>query len=301
MARSNSELAGKIAGSGARFEQLAVQEQLQKWKEAHFDKFVALAGGRDAAEKVFVICMNTIAKNPDLLLCTFDSIANCVLQSFQLQLFPGPFQECGYVPLKNGRLSERTGRDVREANFWPQYQGIVKLLRNAGNKAVVARVVCENDFFQYHEGDKAPVYAPAVVVGKKRGAPLFVYAAVCTMHGSWQVEVMDLEQIQVIKSRSRGAAKSDSPWNSKYVDDQYAMWAKTCLKRVAKWCTKSAELVTAIEYDNVVDGDVVLEKKTPDAPVLLDTLSSLEQAEPASAVLSDQEVVFSFADEVKSK
>jgi phage RecT family recombinase len=150
------------------------------------------------------------------------------LQSFQLNLFPGVSQECAYVPLNN----RRTGKV--EANFWLQYQGLVKLLRNAGNKVIIARVVFEGDHFEYNEGAHAPVYAPAVVLGKKRGKPLFAYAAVCTAQDMWQVEVMSPEQINVIKGRSMGARMPDSPWNSPHEDDVFAMWAKTVLKRVSK-------------------------------------------------------------------
>lgn len=260
MAKTNADLAGKIASKNPeRFTQLNVQNQLNQWKDTHFSKLAALASNnQDQAEKLFVVCMNTIAKNPALLTCTFDSVANCILQSFQLNLFPGAFQECSYVPLRNGKASERAGKDITEANFWPQYQGLVKLMRNAGNKYIVSRVVCENDLFQYKEGSEAPVYTPAVVLGKKRGKALFVYCAVLTPQGGWQVEVMDEEQVMTIKSRSQGAKKSDSPWNSKHIDDQHSMWAKTCLKRISKWCAKSPELVQAIESDNEVDGDPAL-------------------------------------------
>lgn len=249
MAKTNADLSTQLAERGAQITPLAVQDKLDKWKAQHGDKLIALAGDQATADKVFVVCMNTISRSPALLECSFPSIAACILQSFQLNLFPGPFSECSYVPLRNGRTGQT------EANFWPGYQGIVKLMLNAGNKTVVARVVFENDSFEYREGLNAPAYAPAVVMFKKRGRPLFAYAAVCTRAGMWQVEVMDLDQIAAIKSRSRGASKPDSPWNSKYEDDVYAMWAKTVLKRVAKWCTKSAELVAAVEADNEIDGD----------------------------------------------
>jgi len=257
MAQSNVDLNKQIAERNpGKIAVLDIQAKLEKWKTEHGDKLAALSGSKDTADKVFVICMNTISKNPDLLSCTFSSIASCILQCFQLGLYPGAFQECAFVPLNNSKIN------AKEANFWPQYQGLVKLMLNAGNKAVVARVVFENDYFEYHEGDKAPVYAPAVILGKKRGKPLFTYSAVCTVHGHWQVEVLDFEQIENTKKRSRGASRSDSPWNAKdeKIDDFYLMCAKTALKRVGKWCTKSAELVTAMQLDNEVDGDPAYQK-----------------------------------------
>jgi len=249
MAKNNTELATQIAGAGGAMTPLAIQGKFENWRAQHGKKFAALVGDEKTADKFFVVCMNTIARNPALIECDFASLTSCMLQSFQLNLFPGPFAECAYVPLFNGKTQRK------EANFWIQYPGIVKLIRNAGNKAVVARVVCEGDYFEYKEGDSPPVFAPAAVMGKKRGGPLFCYAAICTTDNLWQVEVMSPEQIAVTKSRSRGATKQDSPWNSKYEDDVYAMWSKTVLKRAAKWCTKSAELVRAIEVDDEIENE----------------------------------------------
>lgn len=243
MAENNQALATQIAAQGGKMTPLVIQGTLEKWKEQHAEKLVALAGSAADADKVYTICMNTVARNPALLECDFSTIANCILQSFQLGLYPGPFQECAFVPIKG------------KAEFWPQYPGIVKLILNAGNKCVIARVVRENDYFEYREGLQQPLYAPATILGKKRGKRLFAYAAICTRHGLWQVEVMDPDQIAVIKSRSHGAKTKFSPWCSEYEDDVDAMWAKSVLKRAAKWCTKSSELVAAIQQDNNVDGD----------------------------------------------
>jgi len=249
MAKNNGELSTQIAERGGAMTPLAIQNKFEAWRGQHAKKLVDMCGDSSTADKAYVICMNTIARNPSLKECDFNSLASCILQSLQLKLFPGPFQECAYVPLFNGKTQKK------EAQFWIQYQGIVKLIRNAGNKAVIARVVCEGDYFEYREGESAPVYAPATVMGKKRGGPLFCYAAICTTENLWQVEVMSPEQIAVTKSRSKGATKADSPWNSKYEDDVYAMWSKTVLKRAAKWCTKSPELVQGIDLDNAVDGE----------------------------------------------
>lgn len=245
MARDNAELSNQIAERGGRITTLAVQDQLNKWKTDHLQKFVQMMGSQDKAEKVFVICLNTISRNPKLLECSPASIQGCIMQCFQLNLFPGAFQECAFVPFAG------------EATFMVQYQGLVKLMLNAGNKSVIARCVFENDYFEYREGESPPTYAPAVVMGKTRGKLLFTYAAVCTAHGHWQVEVLDLQQLANTKKRSKGAKMSDSPWNAKdeKIDDYYTMCSKTALKRVSKWCTKSSELVQAVEVDNFADGE----------------------------------------------
>ena len=254
-----------------------IQQQIEAWKSKYGEKLLQLAGDREKADKFFVICLTTISKNPKLLTCNFETLASCILQSFQLGLMPGVFQECAYVPLNSKKkFDDGHEETVLEANFWLQYQGLVKLLRNAGNKTVIARVVFENDYFSYKEASEKPDYAPAIVLGKERGKPLFCYAAVCTAQEYWQVEVMSPKQIEAIKSRSKGAKAYDSPWNSKFEDDVFAMWAKTVLKRVSKWCTKSAELVSALDAD---------ESEAEQAPIidLVNNFNSSNVIDPAPA------------------
>lgn len=255
MAKDNQELSLKLQEQGAPPTKLSLQGALDAWKKEHFPKLAALAKNQEHAEKLYVVCLNTMSRNLGLLECTFPSLTACLLQSFQLNLFPGPFQECAYVPLRN---KHNDGK--KEANFWPMYQGLMKLMLNAGNKSVIARVVYKGDHFEFKEGKSPPVYKPAATIGAKREDRLFVYAAVCDRSGYWRVEVMDPEQIAAVKARSRAASQSDSPWNSKYEDDVNAMWAKTAIKRISKFVSKSPELVTAIDLDNQVDGDVFLEK-----------------------------------------
>lgn len=263
MAKDNAELSNRIAQSGGKITTLAIQGQLDKWKTEHLEKFVKMMGSQEKAEKIFVICLNTISRNPKLLECSPASIQACIMQCFQLNLFPGAFQECAFVPFAG------------TATFMVQYQGLVKLMLNAGNKGVIARCVFENDYFEYREGHAAPIYAPAVVMGKKRGSLLFSYAAVCTIHGHWQVEVLDLVQLDNTKKRSKGAKMSDSPWNAtgEKIDDYYVMCSKTALKRVSKWCTKSSELVQAIEVDNISDGDPQYSKAS-----IIDLMSTPENS-----------------------
>lgn len=271
MAESNDQLGKEIANrnQNTMAPALVVQKKLELWQQKYADKLIALAGKKFDPDQIFAICMNTISRTPKLLECPVETLGTCILTSYQLKLFPGPFQECAYVPLWNGK-TQRT-----EANFWPMYQGINKLMINAGNRVVIARVVRENDLFIYKEGQQQPVFQPAVTLGKKRGKILFTYAAVCSPHGMWRVEVMDEDQIMAIKNRSPGAKKSDSPWNSKNDDDVDAMRAKTALKRISKFCNKSAELVRAIDLDNAIDGDDKLQTK----PVI-----DLSNIEPLSSV-----------------
>jgi hypothetical protein len=100
MAKSNEELSAKIADKSGDFSPLAIKSKLDSWSDKFLPELVRLAGDGKEAKKIYTICVNTIARNPKLIECEFGSLANCILQSFQLKLFPGPFQQCAFVPLK---------------------------------------------------------------------------------------------------------------------------------------------------------------------------------------------------------
>lgn len=251
-----NKLSGQLAAQGAKQTTNAkkgVQELLVTWKAQHAEKLYALARDRDSAEQIFTICLDTISKNPSLMKCSFETISSCIFKCIQFNLSPS-LGECAFVPLRNGKLSSDT-TDVYDSNFWLMYPGLVKLIMNAGNKAIITRVVRQGDYFEFHEGFQPPKFIPAIVLGKLRGERLYTYSAVCNRQGLWQVEVMSPKQIEVIKSRSMGAKKSDSPWNSKFEDDVDAMWQKTVLKRGSKWISKSTSLMEAIAIDNQSDSN----------------------------------------------
>jgi len=273
MAKSNEELSAKIADKSGDFSPLAIKSKLDSWSDKFLPELVRLAGDAKEAKKIYTICVNTIARNPKLIECEFGSLANCILQSFQLKLFPGPFQQCAFVPLKNNKSGKV------EANWWPQYQGIIELILRAGNKIVISHVVRQGDHFEFKEGLEAPIYTPAVVLGNKKGEVLFTYATVCSREGFWRTEIMDEEQIDSIKNRSRAVQSArkyggDTPWLSKNDDDVDSMRCKTVVKRVSKWVSKSADLITALELDNDVDADPKLYK-----PKLIDLEESTVSTE----------------------
>ena len=275
MAKSNEQLSERIAAKGGEMSPLVIKSKLDEWSKRFMPELISLADNEAEAKKIFTICLNTISRNPKLIECEFGTLANCIMQSFQLKLYPGPFQQCAFVPLKNGK----TGK--LEANWWPQYQGLNELMLRAGNKLVIAHVVREGDHFEYKEGREPPSYAPAVVMGKKRGKALFTYAAVCTRDGFWRVEVMDEEQMETLKNRSKAVQNAkkygsgDTPWLSKIDDDVDAMRCKSVVKRVSKWVSKSADLITAMELDDEVDGDDKFNRYK-----ILDLQKSEVEAEP---------------------
>lgn len=242
---NNKKLAGQIAQNTGKLTPLAIQGMLDNWKRVHFPKLAALARTRDEAERLYTVCMNTISKTPKLLECSFESIANCILTSYQLNLYPGPMQECAYVPFAG------------VATFMPQYQGIVKLCYNSGFiKSIATLVVWEGEIFEYEEGLNPTLrHVPNLDIDHAKAARLCVYCVIKTRYDDCQITVLSPRFIAGIKGRSKGAKKDDSPWNSKIPDDVDWMWKKTALKQALKLIPKSSELADAIDLDNQLESE----------------------------------------------
>ncbi len=238
----------KIENSAAANPVELFELSLKDWYKNNLRKIINLCGDEATANKLVVTAANCVAKNPKLIEADFNSFQRCLLMSAELGLFPGALQECAYVPLKNGR----TGRI--EVNFWPQYQGLVKLAYSSGFvKSVNCGVVYERDFFDFEKGTNTFLkHIPFLGDRKERGARKCVYACVLTSFNEWQIEVLSIDFIEGIKKRSPAARAPDSPWNTG--DDNYdAMARKTALRQALKYVPKSSKLADVIDIDKVSD------------------------------------------------
>lgn len=182
------------------------------------------------------IALTTVNKNPKLLNCTKESLLACLLDCSQLGIEP----------------------DGRNAHLIPygekctlivDYKGLVGLARRSGEIADVhADVVYENDDFTYSFGsDSKLVHKPAL---KERGKPIAAYSYVRLKDGSSSYEVMNLEEINAIKKRSK--AGNAGPW----VSDWAEMAKKTVFRRHSKWLPVSSEFQESIDKDYDVPIDI---------------------------------------------
>lgn len=240
----NKQLASQIASNTGRNTSLAIQDKLEKWKSKYFPKLMALCANKTEAEKMYVVCMNTISRSPRLLECTFDSIATCILTSYQLKLFPGPMQECAFIPFGN------------IATFVPMYAGLLKLCYNSGFiKSIDVDVVWEGEEFEFTKGlETRLIHVPNLDIDVAKTQRKAVYCVIKTVYGDTQVTVLSPRFIAGIKARSKGAKKPDSPWNGT-PDDVSWMWKKTAVKQALKMIPRSADLQRVIEIDDETESD----------------------------------------------
>lgn len=130
------------------------------------------------------------------------------------------------------------------------YRGLVKLMRAGGVREIHTGTVCENDAYEWTESD----FRMTRTIGE-RGEVVGVFAKLVMEDGSTQSEVMTVEEVEHVRSKSR-AAKS-GPW----VTDWVQMARKTVLRRAANLVNlkdREAALVaradrTEFDYDATVE------------------------------------------------
>jgi recombination protein RecT len=238
MAKDNAELSLKLSNAGASLKPMGLFEDLRQWFSKALPSLSELCG-TDEAKKIFATARVQLAKSPDLLQCTKVSLQNCILQSMALKLYPGPMQECAYVKFKD------------EAVFIPQYQGLIKLaIQGRTIRDASANVVYENDDFDYSEGTDCFLrHKRHLGKSSERGDRIAVYATATLKNGSRKFIIMSVDDIESIKSRSRSANSSYSPWSTDYDE----MAKKTAIKRLLKLIPKSTELAEALDIDNAIE------------------------------------------------
>ena len=178
----------------------------------------ALLNTNIPAEKIARIVLTEVTKNPKILACTRESILTSVMEACQLGLEPNAITGLGYlIPYGN------------KCQFIPGYKGYIKLALQAGSvSSIWARVVKENDLFEYEEGDTPFIKHKPCITGDA-GNTIVVYAICKKTNGDKQFEVMTLEDVERIRKKS--SAGKYGPWK----DDWNQMAKKTVVKQLCKY------------------------------------------------------------------
>lgn len=199
------------------------------------------------ADRLARIATTVLRQTPALGRCTPESFLGALMTCSQLGLEPGPLGEAYLVPYGN------------VCTFIPGYRGLVKLAWQSGQiVSLRAETVCEHDTFTVHYGSNPSIEHQRPPLGTKRGGAIGWYALAKLKGGGEAFVVMDRDEVDAIKKRSKAA--SSGPW----VTDYNAMAKKTCVRQLAKWLPLSAELATAIAQDEAVRTDV--SREAIDAP-----------------------------------
>lgn len=214
--------------------------------------------------RLLTIAFNAIIYDPKLAECTHASLLGGVMEALKLGVtLGGPMQEAWLIPFKNGKTSKL------EATFIVGYQGYQNIIARGRNVLDMhPRCVHHDDEFEYWFGLRPnivhrPAKAAKPVILKKDLRAVYVVANL--RGGGQQFEVLELEEIEAHRNRSR--AKDSGPWAN--ANDYPAMAMKTGIRKIAKYLPKSTELLSRIlDLDDRADrGEDQLFELPPDAEV----------------------------------
>lgn len=207
--------------------------------------------GVDRLLRVTTAC---ILANAELKKCTPTSLVAAVVAAAQLGLEPtGQYGGAYLVPFKNKKFNPETNREewVLEAAMIPDYRGLLDIVRRSGQlKTIDAAVVYANDDFDFEQGLR-PFLKHRRAWNSERGEIIGVWAAAVLMDGGEQFVVMDRREVDEIKSLSKGAKSSFSPWNTPVGYPE--MMKKTALRRLCKLLPRSIELMDALRTADEID------------------------------------------------
>lgn len=195
-------------------------------------------------QRMVRVAVTAMLKNADLMKCTQTSFFNSMLTCSQFGIEPDG-RLAHLIPFANRK------QGTTECQLIIDYKGLVALAHRSGRVSNIhADKVCVEDIFEY---DKGQIIAHKIDFRKPRGEAFAYYCIVKMKDGSEKCEVMQVSEVQAIRSRSRSA--SHGPW----VTDFDEMAKKTVFRRVSKWIELSPEFRDALDHDDqdyVVDGRV---------------------------------------------
>lgn len=208
----------------------------------------------------------------------YDRLAPCSHSSVLMSVIQGAELGLDFTPAMGEAYLVPYGK---ECTLQVGYRGLIKLATRSGRvRMIEARCVYEHDEFLYELGTTPYIKHVPAKLGQPRGDLLGAYAVAILSDGTRAFEIMDHDEIEAIRKRSRSG--NSGPW----VTDRPEMFRKTPTRKLCKYLTgllgdAATGLAKALETDN--DLDVVSEQPGSSAPADGPSLdpSTAQEPEPS--------------------
>lgn len=224
--------------------------------ESRKNQFAQAAGNNMDVNKFLRIATFCIRTNPTLMKCSAPSLMSALMQSAQLGLEPGVLGHCYLVPFWSNKLKSF------EATFIISYKGMIELARRSGNiQSIAARIVYENDDFQFEYGLEEKLTHKPCVNGD-RGQMKLVYMIAHFTGGGHYIEVMSKAEIDTVmmssKSYDTKTKQPTGPWKDHYEE----MAKKTVIRRAWKYLPISVDDARVVEQEGTVKHEIAEDMST---------------------------------------
>jgi recombination protein RecT len=220
----------------------------------------AMPKGAEAAQLVrdALTCLRTVKK---LDKCDAASVLGALMTCAQLGLRPGVLGHAWPLPFwdsKAGEINPRTQKPMGgyRAQLVIGYQGLVELAHRSGRVAsLIARTVYTGDVFEVDYGLSDNLVHKPNMTGN-RGEPIAYYAVVKFTNGGHAFYVMSHAEMLTYRDQHASTKTKEGYVFGPWKDHFEGMALKTCVRQLAKWMPKSAELASAIAADEGVRVDL---------------------------------------------
>jgi len=181
-------------------------------------------------DRMLRVALTTVNTTPKLLDCSKESVLSAIMK-------------CSAIGL------EPDGRNAHLIPYGSQcqliidYKGLVALAERNGVQNIRAASICENDEFSFSVENGVIILNHKIDWKKPRG-DAYAYYASCVRNGMFDAEVMQRDEINAIRKRSK--ASGAGPW----VTDFDEMAKKTVLRRMSKRWDITPELKAALDADD---------------------------------------------------
>lgn len=246
--------------------QLSSIDAFTKDLAVHRTAFKSVLPAHIPPEKFMRTVVGAVQNNPGILECSKATImASCQKAAQDGLVLDG--REAALVPFG------------KTAQYMPMVNGVLKKLRNSGMlSTITAQTVHENDSFKYNPAmDDIPNHNPDWF--GDRGQMIGVYAVARMKDGGVVVEIMNMDQLNKVRSVSRGSNKG--PWK----DWPEEMAKKSVLRRIAKMLPSSADIDQMFDHDN--DNFDLNQPQEPQEPV--PTEQPKAQTKAAQVVVGEED------------
>jgi recombination protein RecT len=245
MAKNNGELLSKINGNASKAVAVPSDNIASYLQRDDVKQQIALALPKHlTSDRLARVALTTIRLNPTLAECNTASLMAAIMQSAQLGLEPGLLGHAYFVPF-NRKIKQagQPDRWVKDVQFIIGYRGLIDLARRSGAIVTIAAdVIGSKDKFTYRKGfDEVLEHEPSYI---DRGEIIAAYAYATTKDGGRYAVVMNKQEIEKIRRRSKAA--DAGPW----VSDWEEMAKKTVLRRLSKYLPMSIEFAQVDAEDS---------------------------------------------------
>jgi recombination protein RecT len=215
------------------------------------------------------VVMTAVQNNPKLLKCDRGSFFNACMKCAQDGLLPDG-REAALVPFADDPDGGGGRSDL--CQYMPMIQGIRKKVMNSKMlKDWNVQVVQEGDQFDYQLGDNPSIlHKPAKHGGRTRPV-LFAYSIATYNNNAKSREVMNIDQIKDIQSKSKARR---GPWSDPIFFPE--MCRKTVAKLHAKQLPMSTDLLDILHRDDeeLDKGAAQIVKPPPSVGAALDMFAA---------------------------